>query len=610
MTRAHPAIPSESERLSALDASFLYLERPTELLHVGAVAVLATAPSFEAFLATLQERLVSLRRYRQVPERPLLDWSLPTWREVRDFDLRRHVQRTVLPGPSDEAALHRVLDTLFARPFTPGQPLWECHLIEDLGEGRAAILIKVHHCMIDGVSGVHVMELLTDRGDVPAGDPAPRPLEHGTAPAGAAGGPAGWLTDMLAAVSHPRRALARVQEAVAAGSVLAGFALERSAPFPWNGPLGAARSIRWQSFDLERLLAMRGAAGCKVNDIALAVIAGALQAILPPSALAPGRRARALVPVSIRQPDEHLTLGNRVSGCFASLPLDVRDPLERLRLIADEMREQKAGGRVQVFDVALAVAGALPAPVTFWLTRLNDQWPIVHTVCTNVPGPSEPRSLAGQRVLEIHPVVPLAMGIGLGFAMLSYAGRFSIAATADPALFPAVDRLPAALVAAADELASRLGVGVPRPAAARPVRAPTVGDLMTSPVATVTPDTRLSTAWNSMRIGRIRHLPVIDRAGRLLGLLTHRDLLAALPSTLGAAVEQQPALLAFGWAEARDLMETHLSTAVADEPAVEAGRRMARQKIGCLPVLGTRGEVVGIVTEEDFLRWATDHMAA
>jgi len=113
----------------------------------------------------------------------------------------------------------------------------------------------------------------------------------------------------------------------------------------------------------------------------------------------------------------------------------VRDPLERLRLIADEMREQKAGGRVQVFDVALAVAGALPAPVTFWLTRLNDQWPIVHTVCTNVPGPSEPRSLAGQRVLEIHPVVPLAMGIGLGFAMLSYAGRFSIAATADPALF-------------------------------------------------------------------------------------------------------------------------------------------------------------------------------
>jgi len=107
---------------------------------------------------------------------------------------------------------------------------------------------------------------------------------------------------MLAAVSHPRRALARVQEAVAAGSVLAGFALERSAPFPWNGPLGAARSIRWQSFDLERLLAMRGAAGCKVNDIALAVIAGALQAILPPSALAPGRRARALVPVSIVSP--------------------------------------------------------------------------------------------------------------------------------------------------------------------------------------------------------------------------------------------------------------------------------------------------------------------
>lgn len=609
------------EALSLLDASFLYLERPTELLHVGAVALLASTPPFEALVATLAERLGGLRRYRQVPERPFLDWRLPVWRDAEDFDVRRHVQRTVLTAPGDEAALQPAIDALFARPLPADRPLWECHVIERIAEGRAAVLIKVHHCMIDGVSGVQVLDLLTGGARPPGqGSAEPRPdgREGLVARAGdgsrASAGDSwtarageGWLATALDAVAAPGRALGRVQEAVAAGRALAGFALGSSAPFPWNGALGSARAVRWQSFPLERLLAMRGAAGCKVNDIALAVIAGAMRALLPPAACAAGRRPRALVPVNLRHAGEHLTLGNRISGRFASLPLDVADPRERLRLIAGDMREQKAPGRVQAFDVALAVAGALPATLTPWIAHLNDQWPVVHTVCTNVPGPSEPRLLAGAPVLAIHPIVPLALGIGLGFAMLSYAGEFSIVATADPALVPEIDRLPAALAAAADELAASLGVGAP-PARTANTPAPTVGDLMTRTVTTIAPDTRLGVVWKLMQSRRIRHLPVVDGAGCLRGLLTHRDVLAALPSSLGDDGPQAP-LLAFGWAEARDLMETHLSLATADEPAHAAGRRMAEHKIGCLPVVGARGELVGIVTETDFLHWATEHMA-
>jgi CBS domain-containing protein len=465
--------------------------------------------------------------------------------------------------------------------------------------------------MIDGVSGVHVLELLTDG----AGDHA-----EAASAANGRGAPApaadddGWLASALGAAVHPRRTLARVQEAVRAGSALAGLALAPGAAFPWNGPIGPERAVRWQTFELDHLRAMRAAAGCKINDVALAISAGALRSLLPAESRTPGRRARALVPVDVRPPDD-LTLGNRFSGRFASLPVDVADPRERLRLLGDEMQGQKKVRGVQPFDVALAVAGTLPAAVAPWVVRLNGQRPIVHTVCTNVPGPREPRRVAGVDVLAIHAVVPLAAGVGLGFAMLSYAGTFSIVATADPALVPEVDRVPDALAAAADELAVSLGIAparVPAAAAVAPAAVQaagavtTVGDLMTRAVATITPETHLNEVWSLMRSRRVRHVPVVDAGGSLCGLVSHRDVLAALPSSLGTRSGRGTGLLAFGWAEARDIMETHLSTATADEPARAAGRRMASQKIGCLPVVGARGELVGLLTETDLVRWATE----
>lgn len=580
------------ERLSPLDASFLYLERPTESLHVGAVAVLAGTPATAELLAMLEQRLGGLHRYRQVPRRPFLDWHLPEWHDAPDFDVRRHLHRHVLTAPGDETQLHATVDAVFASPLSDDQPLWECHVIEGLAGGRAALVLKIHHCMIDGVSGVQVLDALT-RTEMPI------PPECAAPPA--SGG--GWIAAVVDACAHPVRTLARARRTVAAGGTLAGLALDAAPAFPWNGPIGAARAVRWHSFALDRLLAVRGAGECKVNDVALAVIAGALRRLFAPAA-----GARALVPVSLRRPDEHLTLGNRISGHLVTLPLDVDDPRERLRRIAAEMRAQKSPDHVPAFDVAVAMASVLPASVAPLLVHLNDHRPFVHTVCTNVPGPSEPRLLAGARVLEIHPIVPLAAGVGLGFAMLSYAGTFSIAATADPALVPAIDLLPAALAAAEAELAECLGIaGAPR--AQADGGAPTVGDIMSRTTATTTPATRLGEIWALMRTRRIRHVPVVDGAGCLRGLVTHRDVLAAFPSSLGT--EGRTAnLLAFDWAEARDVMETHLSTATPGEPARAAGRRMADQKIGCLPVVGARGELVGIVTETDFLRWATDHMAA
>jgi CBS domain-containing membrane protein len=231
-------------------------------------------------------------------------------------------------------------------------------------------------------------------------------------------------------------------------------------------------------------------------------------------------------------------------------------------------------------------------------------------VCTNVPGPREPRSLLGQRIVALYPLVPLAVDIGLGFAILSYAGTVSITATADATLVPDVDRLPAALRAAADELACHVGVR------AQPVRSSrkiagvvSIGELMTRDVVTIGPRDLLISAWRTMRERRIRHLPVVGRDGVLRGLVTHRDLLAASPSSLSLHAEADRMRL-LGWASVGDVMETHVSTAAAGESAADVGLRMVRQKIGCLPVVDGRGTLVGIVTEEDFLRWSAEHLAS
>ncbi len=602
-----PRVRAADDRLSALDASFLYLERPTELLHVGAVALLESPPPFHELVTTLADRLGALERYRQIPVRATLDLAAPRWCADPEFDPRRHVHRVTVGAPGDEAALQRTLQDIFAKPLPPNRPLWECWLIEGLAQGRAALLTKVHHCMIDGVSGVQVLEVMTDGWEerIASGAPAiadvPSPVRRlGTLAGGIVDG-VGYALD---AVVHPRRALEGMRAAAAAAGTLLEVVGERLVPFPFNGRIGQERRIVWATFDLDEFLAIRGAAGCKVNDVALAVITGALRRLLPVEATRPPRRVRALIPVNVRREDEHLQLGNRVSGMFARLPVDVADARERLRVVAAEMRANKGAGQGRVFDLALAIAGTVPTVLAPVLSRLPQWWPVVHTVCTNVPGPREPRSFLGRRVLDLHPLVPLAADIGLGFAILSYAGRISITATADARLVPDVDRLPGALRASADELAFQLGV---RDAVKHP-HAPyaggvTIADLMTREVVRLRSSDLLAAAWKTMRDRRIRHLPVVDRHGVVVGLVTHRDLLAASPSSL-ALHDERERVRGFGWSTAADIMETHVSTAAAGESAADVALRMVRQKIGCLPVVDARGSLVGIVTEEDFLRWS------
>jgi WS/DGAT/MGAT family acyltransferase len=581
---------AKAGQLSSMDAAFLYYERPVQRLHVGSLSLLDGPVPYDAFTDLTVQRLAALPRYSQRPVRPVLDWALPSWRDVPRFDPRHHIRHVGVPPPGGDAELHALVDELMATPLDPDSPLWETYLIDGLEDGRAAILNKIHHCMVDGVSGVQLLEVLTDPGAEPASEPATSPpmlRTHGS------GGARPWSA----------------RAAVEAVATLARWAIEPSSHLPFNGPISAERRLRWTTLSLEQLLAVRAAVGCKLNDVVLSVIAGGLRRWLAAHAVATdGLCVRAMVPVSVRTAGDHLTLGNLVSAMFPVLPVDIADPLDRLHKVAAHMSELKERGQAHATGLLMTLAGALPAPVSALLGRMLPSWPMINVVCTNVPGPREPRYVLGRRIVGIHPIVPLFEGLGLGFAILSYADQISIAASADPAQVADVEAVTDAIATEFDALVAAVGLNEPVAVSAAQGTIMRVADLMTATVRTVSPATSLADAWGLMRRSRIRHLPVVDDIGRLIGLVTQRDLLGAAPSVVGEP-DETARLRRLGWLAAHEVMETHLVVAAPDEPAASAGQRMMAAKIGCLPVIDDTGHLAGIVTEEDFLRWATAHMA-
>jgi WS/DGAT/MGAT family acyltransferase len=582
---------ASTNRLSPLDASFLYLEKPHQRLHVGCVALLEGPIPFEPFAVAMAERLGRIPRYRQRPVRPFLDLDWPHWEDDPRFDVHRHVRHVAVPAPGDDDALHALVDTLFATPLDPDRPLWETYLIDGLADGRAAILCKVHHAMIDGVSGAQILEAMAD----------PSPVREARTPRPPANG-RGRARSLI----HPAALLERARDAAQAIGTMAGFVLDPGSTLPFNGPIGDQRRIVWASFPLDDFLVARGAADCKVNDVVLAVVSGALRRWLTARGIVPdGLRVRTLVPVSVRATDDHLTLGNLVTAMVPRLPIDAADPKERLRRVAAEMRALKDEGQARAMGFALQVLGALPAPLYALVGRFASTSPL-NTVTTNVPGPREACRLLGRRIDEVHPLVPLFDGMGVEFAIMSYADRLSICAVADPRLAPDATDLRAHLHAALDELKGAL-VGDVAPATTVAPVGPRVAELMTASVLTLVPGDTLATAWSTMYRNRIRHLPVVTTNARLVGLVTHRDLLAASPSSLAPDGERERVALSAS-VRVADVMETHVSVADAEEPAALAGERMVRHKIGCLPVVDAERRLAGIVTADDFVRWATAHM--
>ncbi len=467
-------------RMTSLDAAFYYLERTGQLLHVAGVYTVEGAVDFERLLTDLAGRMHLIPRYTERAVTVPLNLAHPTWEPDPYFDIRHHVMHHRLRPPGSDEQLVTLASRLFAQPLKRSRPLWELHHIDGYRGDRSVLFCKVHHCMIDGVSGVQLLGVMFDPSPNPA--PAPPREEAPHAPPlptptaqlvralreGVQGGLAG-LRSAVDLVRNPRRALAELGEVVDAVSELGRIVFSDISPTPFNGHVSILRRVVWTTFSLNEVKAVKDRLGGTVNDVVLSTISAALRAYLERAGLNPDRiELRAMLPVNVRRPDEHLQLGNRVSMLIVPLPARIFDPLERFRQVRAATGHLKERGQAARVTRALDLMELLPAVLQKPLGWLQVQAAPINTVCTNIPGPPVSLYVQGQRLEKLVPVVPLAQGVGLAFAILSYADTLTIGVTADPALVPNSDGLCDLLQAGFDEL--RVLAGVERAERRGPVR--------------------------------------------------------------------------------------------------------------------------------------------
>lgn len=428
------AVESWSERLTALDAGFLDLEEPNAPMQVGSVALFAgKAPSREELVELVASRLHRVPRYGQKVVTVPLDAGRPVWVDDAGLDLGAHVLATTLPRPGGIAELERLAAQLLTRPLDRAAPPWQLWIVPGVSRGRFAVVSKTHHCMIDGVSGVDLASVLMDASPSPRAEPSP-PHEPRPAPGGLSllfdalsdqlRHPLDLARGALAGVDGGRNALAEL-----AGGLLPLLKITTLGPAPessLNQAVGPTRLLRTVSLDLSVVKGVGAALGGTVNDVVLAVVAGALRELLLSRNEEVPRELRALIPVNVRRAEARGTFGNQVAAVLCPLPVGEPDARERFRLVAAATKELKAGGQA-LGTMALTRLGDLTPPaVAAMATRYLPAGRWYNVVVTNVPGPRDPLYLLGRRLLACHPVVPLTSVTTVSVALLSYRGSIDV----------------------------------------------------------------------------------------------------------------------------------------------------------------------------------------
>jgi diacylglycerol O-acyltransferase len=483
------------DHLNPLDAVFLDVEDDITHMHIGSCAVFeGPPPPFDDLVSLTAAKLPALERYRQVVRTVPGGFARPVWVDDVHFNLAYHIRHTALPAPGDEAVLNRLMGRLMSQPLDRRRPLWEMWVVEGLTGNRWAIVSKVHHCMVDGISGTDLMATLLDtEPDVPV-TPAPRwaPSAPPTDLALVVDAVRDLVTQpaaITALMAHAARAPHHA--AAALGDVMDGLRdygdrlTSRPALVSIEGAIGPHRRWAVARCELDDVKAIKRQFGGSVNDVVVAVITGAFRRLLIERGdrvdAVPGAdrgrpvTLRSLVPVSSRPPDDH-SPNNQVTAIFADLPVGITDPVVRLQAVAAELSTLKRSHQPLAGEAITAAAAlAPPALVSFTLrvgasiARARPQRS-VNTVTTNVPGPQRPLFALGRRMLEYLPFVPLAQGVRVGVAILTYDGHVAFGVTGDYDTMPDTDAMAAHIEAGVAELLALATPAARRRSTPRPAR--------------------------------------------------------------------------------------------------------------------------------------------
>ena len=455
------------DRLNPLDAQFIDAEdenRHTSMAIASIAVFEGPAPSYDELLTSLAGRLPLVPRYRQKLRTVPLRLGRPVWVDDPNFDIRYHVRRTALPKPGGDQQISNLMARVMSQRLDRDYPLWEYWLVEGLAHGRWAMISKIHHCMVDGISGTDLYRVIFDL----SADPAPPAVAGDRAVAGEPS--SAWLAAQAAmdivmlpvreasvlsdAVTHPRRALQQAADTVRA--------IAKLAPAVWpgpgtslSGPTGGHRRYTWARASLEDIKTIKRELGGTVNDVFLAAISGGFRALLlsrgerPASHMVPS-----LVPVSVRAPGEESIYENRVSAVLAHLPVHVEDPVQRLAAVQAELAALKTSKESKVGEALVSLGRYTPYPVFSRGVRLAyrlHQHELV-TVTTNVPGPRLPLYAMGRKLVEILPYVPIATTMRTGISIFTYCDDVTFGITGDYGTNPDLDVLASGIEDGVSEL--------------------------------------------------------------------------------------------------------------------------------------------------------------
>jgi diacylglycerol O-acyltransferase len=446
------------EPLVGLDSWFLYGERYEAPLHIGATYIFEGKPSVKGgrgalgLARTIEERLHLVPRYRQKVMWLPGNLGNPVWVDDPDFDLSYHVRRAALPSPGDDATLRDYTARVFARPLDLSKPLWEMTVIEGLSEGRVAVVNKVHHAMVDGISTVDLATLLLDAEPTPTKYKRPRRWTPRPAPSQRelVRRVVSELSPIDAAkrLAHlrPRELAETIMRSPWSGGLQLALAWLRpgSALF-FNRPIGPHRRVQSVKVPLQDLKDVKDAFGGTVNDVVLAVIGEAISRWLDERGEAVPRALRVFAPVSVRDDSHRYKLGNLVSGMVVEIPMAPMTPRDRLSLVTaatgDLKRSRQAIAAHTLSNLANwapATLQALAGRVVSSRTQLSGQ-SVVNLVATNIPGPQFPFYTGGAQLLDIWPFVAIYHSLGLNVAIVSYNGSVHFGMLADRDLVPDLD---------------------------------------------------------------------------------------------------------------------------------------------------------------------------
>jgi diacylglycerol O-acyltransferase len=425
------------ERLSGLDASFLYLETPTQLLHVCGVIVLDpdTIPggySFEEFRDVLERRIENVpmfhRKLKQVP----LGIDHPVWVTDEHFDIHRHVHRMAVPSPGGDRELADLCGHIAGIPLDRSRPLWEFFVIEGLESGKVAVFTKMHHATVDGVSGANAISYMCSL------EPEAPPIESASPHQKQPRTPSDVeliARGVVSNLSKPAQVAKLVPSTAGVltrtlGRARSGTAMAAPLRAPrtsFNGTITGHRTIAVQDMSLEKIKEIKRAVdGATVNDVVLTVAGGALRRYLEERDELPSSSLLAVVPVSVREESRKSGGSNKVSTIFSRLGTDVADPVERLELVSENNTNAKEHHKAIPADT-LQDWAEFAAPRTFGLAvrmvsslGLADSGPVIHNlVISNVPGPPVPLYFMGARIEGLYPLGPIMHGAGLNITVMS-----------------------------------------------------------------------------------------------------------------------------------------------------------------------------------------------